>query len=200
MLAKVDLEHAYQNIPIHRDNRLLLAMRWRGKLYLDTVLPFGLRSAPKIFSAIADALGWILLRMGVTACIHYLDNFLVFGKPTSEQCQCNLELVLRICKFLGVPLKAQKMEGPSVVLNFLGILLDTVEMQMKLPTDKIEELKELIQKWERYHACKKRQLLSLIGKLAHAARVVKPGRIFLRHMIDAASKAIQYLLGGLLVS
>jgi len=32
LLAKVDLEHAYQNIPIHRDDRLLLAMRWRGKL------------------------------------------------------------------------------------------------------------------------------------------------------------------------
>jgi len=48
LLAKVDLEHAYRNIPIHRDDRLLLAMRWRGKLYLDTVLPFGLRSAPKI--------------------------------------------------------------------------------------------------------------------------------------------------------
>jgi len=51
LLAKVDLEHAYQNIPIHRDDRLLLAMRWRGKLYLDTVLPFGLRSAPKILQS-----------------------------------------------------------------------------------------------------------------------------------------------------
>jgi len=47
LLAKVDLEHAYQNIPIHRDDRLLLAMRWRRKLYWDTVLP-GLRSGPKI--------------------------------------------------------------------------------------------------------------------------------------------------------
>ena len=48
LLAKMVLEHAYRNIPIHQDDRLLLAMRWIGKLYLDTVLPFGLRSAPKI--------------------------------------------------------------------------------------------------------------------------------------------------------
>ena len=27
-----------------------------GNFYIDTVLPFGLRSAPKIFSVIADAL------------------------------------------------------------------------------------------------------------------------------------------------
>ena len=52
LLAKVDLEHAYRNIPIHQDDRLLLAMRWRGKLYLDTVLPFGLRSAPKILPSL----------------------------------------------------------------------------------------------------------------------------------------------------
>ena len=71
-LAKVDVEHADRNIPVHRDNRLLLAMRWRGKLYLDTVLPFGLRSAPKIFTAIADALEWILANSGVTACIYLL--------------------------------------------------------------------------------------------------------------------------------
>ena len=48
-LAKVDIEHAYRNILVHREDRLLLAMRWRERIYLDTVLPFGLRSAPNFF-------------------------------------------------------------------------------------------------------------------------------------------------------
>ena len=43
LLAKVDVEHAYRNIPIHADDRLLLGMQWNGGIYLDTVLPFGLR-------------------------------------------------------------------------------------------------------------------------------------------------------------
>ena len=77
-----------------------------------------------------------------------------------------------------------------MVLTFLGILLDTVAMQMRLPPEKLEELRVLILKWETYRCCRKRQLLSLIGKLAHAAKVVKPRRIFLRHiMIDTATKA-----------
>ena len=42
-LAKVDVEHAYRNIPIHVDDRLLLGMQWKGGIYIDTVLPFGLR-------------------------------------------------------------------------------------------------------------------------------------------------------------
>ena len=75
LLAKVDVEHAYRNIPVHPDDRILLAMRWNDKLYIDTVLPFGLRSAPMIFSAVADAVKWIAVESGVSSLMHYLDDF-----------------------------------------------------------------------------------------------------------------------------
>lgn len=55
LLAKVDVKSAYQNVPIHLHNRWLMGMLWEGSLYIDTALPFGLRSAPKIFTAVADA-------------------------------------------------------------------------------------------------------------------------------------------------
>ena len=64
LLAKIDIEHAYRNIPVHIDDRPLLGMEWNSTIFVDTVLPFGLRSAPKIFSSIADALEWILLKKG----------------------------------------------------------------------------------------------------------------------------------------
>ena len=51
LLAKVDIESAFRNIPVHPDDRHLLGMLWDNKLYIDTVLPFGLRSAPKIFNS-----------------------------------------------------------------------------------------------------------------------------------------------------
>ena len=60
MLAKIDIAHAYRNVPVHPEDRKLLGMQWQGKVYIDTALPFGLRSAPKIFTAISDALEWIL--------------------------------------------------------------------------------------------------------------------------------------------
>ena len=59
-LAKVDIRSAYCIIPVHPEDRWLLGMVWEGALYTDTVLPFGLRSAPKIFNAVADAVGWIV--------------------------------------------------------------------------------------------------------------------------------------------
>ena len=52
LLAKSDIKHAYRQVPIHPDDRLLLGMRWNGQLFCDATLPFGLRSAPIIFSAV----------------------------------------------------------------------------------------------------------------------------------------------------
>ena len=37
-------------------------MKWRDKFYVDLALPFGLRSAPKIFSRFADVLQHVLLK------------------------------------------------------------------------------------------------------------------------------------------
>lgn len=49
LLAKLDIRSAYRMIPVHPDDRSLLGMRWQGTVCLDAALPFGLRSAPKIF-------------------------------------------------------------------------------------------------------------------------------------------------------
>ena len=83
LLAKVDIESAYRLVPVHPDDRPLLAMQWKGGVYVDTMLPFGLRSAPKIFTAIADGLEWIARQNGVTRIEHYLDDFVILGPPES---------------------------------------------------------------------------------------------------------------------
>ena len=49
-LAKVDIAHAYRNVPVHPVNRQLLGMVWVDHLYIDTALPFGLRSALRFFA------------------------------------------------------------------------------------------------------------------------------------------------------
>ncbi len=52
LLAKCDLKSAYRNVPVHPHDRWLLGMLWDDQLFVDMVLPFGLRSAPKIFTAV----------------------------------------------------------------------------------------------------------------------------------------------------
>ena len=65
-LAKLDLHNAYRMVPVHPDDNGLLGVRWGEEVFIDTALPFGLRSAPKIFSAMSDALAWILQARGVS--------------------------------------------------------------------------------------------------------------------------------------
>ena len=37
-------------------------MSWRGHLYVDTIFPFGLWTAPKVFLEVADSLQGILIQ------------------------------------------------------------------------------------------------------------------------------------------
>ena len=60
LMAKVDMESAYCLIPVHPQDHPIHAMMWDGKVYIDPVLLFGLRSSPKIFNAVADVLNWLI--------------------------------------------------------------------------------------------------------------------------------------------
>ena len=81
-------------MPVHPEDRLLLGMVWDKGLYVDAVLPFGLRSAPKVFTALADALEWVIKREGVQKLFHYLDHFLIVAPPASRQCEEDLQKLL----------------------------------------------------------------------------------------------------------
>ena len=146
------------------------------------------RSPPKIFTAVADALQWIMAEEGVES-LHYLDDFILFGSPDSPECKRALEKALEICRRLGVPIAVHKTEGPVTVIVFLGIEIDTVEGMTRLPEEKLRRLQREIRVWRGRHVCTKRELLSLIGQLQHACCVVRAGRTFLRRMISLAKVA-----------
>ena len=107
---------------------------------MDGMLPFGLSSAPKIFSAVADTLEWCIGQRGVEHILHYLDDFLTIGPSTFSTCEESLQTLERVCAHLGVPLAPEKKEGPSTVLVFLGIVIDTVKGELRFPTDKRQRL------------------------------------------------------------
>ena len=184
LLAKVDIEAAYRLIPVHPQDRPLLAMQWQGKLYVDPMLPFGLRSAPKIFNAVADALNWHFRQSGISLILHYLDDFIIIAPPDSPQCALALAILKAECKRLGVPIAAHKTEGPSTLITFLGILIDTISGLLRLPADKLCRLQSLLREWGDRKACSRKELESLVGLLNHACKVVRSGRSFLRRMLD----------------
>ena len=188
LLAKIDIKSAFRLIPVHPADRHVLAMEWQGAIYSDTCLPFVLRSAPKLFSVLADLMEWILLIQGVTFLLHYLDDFLTKSQPGTTVCQRNLLLLIKICLVLGIPLAIEKVDGPAMVLEFLGIVLDTERMEACLPKDKLDRIRIAIQEWLNKRSATKREILSLVGVLQHAAKVVLPGRTFVSCLYAVAAK------------
>ena len=140
LLAKVDIESAYCLIPVHPQDRPLQAVQWNGNIYVDPMLPFGLRSAPKIFNAVADALNWHLQQAGIPLVCHYLDDFVIIGPPHSPQCAESLAILNQECE-MCIHMAAHKREGPSTCLPVLGIVMVG---ELRLPADKLERLQTLL--------------------------------------------------------
>ena len=116
LLAKVDIESASRLIPVHPDDRTLLGVQWQGRVYIDPMLPFGLRSAPKIFNAVADALQWYLRLKGIPHIEHYLDDFIIVATNDTALCQHYVDLLNGVCGELGVPIADHKRDGPTTCL------------------------------------------------------------------------------------
>ena len=106
----------------------------------DATLPFGLRSAPKIFTGLADALEWRLKYEGVETVFHYLDDFLIVSPPGSRRCGDDLHKLVTLFNRLRVPIAPEKLAGPSTVLTFLGVELDTRALIVRLPDEMLREL------------------------------------------------------------
>ncbi|KAL9964522.1 hypothetical protein ACROYT_G028176 [Oculina patagonica] len=190
LMAKLDLKHAFRLCPVSPMDRDLLGMHWQGKFYVDLRLPFGLRSSPFLFNRLADAFEWILKNnYAISALMHYLDDYFTVGRPLSPSCASQVQTMVKTADRLGIPLAPDKLEGPTTQLVFLGILIDSNLMECSLPPDKLSELLAELQAWSSCKKCIKRELLSLIGKLNFACRIIPAGRIFLRRLIDLSITA-----------
>ena len=175
-LVKLDLKDAYRMVPVHPANYHLLGIEWRGNTYVDRALPFGLHSAPKIFNAAADFIAWVLACQGVKCQLHYLDDFLLLATPNSQQGRDILAITLHT---FGIPVATHKTEGPTTILIFLGILIDTDNFELRLPAEKLTRLQQTIRQWVPRHTCTRQELESLLGHLSHATTVIPQGRTFL---------------------
>ena len=146
-------------------------MRFEAATYMDTILPFELRSAPKLFNAVADALEWVCPERGVSIVIHYLDDFFIIGSPLNAECINNLVSLHADFGDLRVPLAEHKMVGPSTSIVFLGVNLDLINLQLSLPDEKLKELKVLIPSWVGRKVTTTRDLKSLVRKLENTCKV-----------------------------
>ena len=189
-MAKTDIEAAFRLFPVHPEDWELLGMQWEGLYYYDKFIPFGLRSGPFLFNQLSVAVEWILSeKCAMSYVTHFLDDFLIIEPPNktgspSAACESSLRSMLLVFNALSIPISPGKTEGPSTCLEFLGIVLDSREMEARLPSEKVQRIKEELTLWKERKSATLVELQSLIGTLNFACRVIPPGRAFLQRIIN----------------
>ena len=186
-LCKVDIRDAFKLVPIHESLWPFHGVKWNNKYYFYTRLVFGSRSSPKIFDSLSEAVCWILQNnYGIQHVLHLLDDFLTIDAPDSVP-ERTMAILTLVFKQLGIPLSTHKTVGPTTVLEYLGIILDSCRMEAQLPSDKVLRISEILKSLMTKKTCTKQELLSLLGHLNFACRVIYPGRAFVSYLISLST-------------
>ena len=79
---------------------------------------------------------------GVTYIEQYLDDFITMGPSGTSVCQCNLDTKIKTCLDLGFSINPSKLVQPTTCLEFLGIILDTEKMEMRISDQRMDDILE----------------------------------------------------------
>ena len=186
-LAKSDIQNAFRLIPLHPSQYHLTGFQWDGYYYYDRCLPQGCASSCRIFERFSDAIKWILAKhCDASNVVKILDDFLFVS--SLRKCSTHLKTFQSLCQELGVPLAAHKTLGPSQTLTFVGIELDTIAMEARLPQEKLTKYTHDLREFIQHDKVTLDHLQSMVGKLQFATSVIRPGRAFLRRMYDLTKR------------
>ena len=115
--------------------------------------------------------------------VKILDDLLFIAKSKVE-CQRCLNVFLDLCREAGIPVAPHKTVGPCWCLIFLGVELDTADMQARLPIEKIEKYRKHVEEIQTRDKVTLRELQSVIGQLQYATCIMISSRTFLRCLIN----------------
>ena len=186
-MAKVDIQSAYRHIKLSEHSKRVTGLKWQfgsKTVYLrDTRLCFGSKLGPGIFHRISQAVRRMLVRRGLTATVVYLDDFFIKA-DTFEDCLAALNLLISLLRKLGFNINWKKVVDPTTRITFLGIEVDSIAMCLRLPDEKLVQVRQELSRFLLRKRASKKQLQSLAGKLNFCASVVYGGRVFSRRIIN----------------
>ncbi len=175
----IDLKDAYFHIQVVQRHRRFLRFAFGGKAYQYKVLPFGLALAPRTFTKCMDAALAPLPLQGIRV-LNYLDDWLILAH-TRELVSRHMDIVLSHIHSLGLRMNAKKsVLLPSQRTVFLGVRLDSVQMQARLAPARIPDLTACLARFKLGHHVSVGTCRRLLGLMAAASPVLPIGLLHMR--------------------
>ncbi len=180
-LVMADLKDVYLSVPIAEIHRKFLLFIWEEQHYEFQCLPFGLASAPRVFTKLLKPVMATLRRQGIR-CIIYIDDLLLLSQSRVELDSAT-RAVLGLLTYLGFVINwGKSVLEPQRRLHFLGFLVNSIDLTLTLPTDKLERIQKECQDTLRAPSILVRQLLRLIGRMIATVQAILPAPLHYRNL------------------
>lgn len=186
-MSTIDLANAYRSVMIRPSDRSYFGLAFDGQFYVDNCLCFGSRSAPFIFNRITDAVCRYMRDKGVL-CFNYLDDIICLSRDFDSGVNDQLDLI-KTLRYLGFYVAWKKICSPTKVCVYLGIEIDTENMCLRLPDDRIRRMKKELRFWLGRRKATEKQLQILLGHLSHCSRIIQGSNLYMHFLFQKLSEA-----------
>ncbi len=175
----IDLKDAYFHMQVVQRHGRFLRFAFGGKAYQYKVLPFGLALAPRTFTKCMDA-ALAPLRLQGIRVLNYLDDWLILAH-SRELVSRHRDIVLRHIHSLGLRMNAKKsVLLPSQRTLFLGVHLDSIQMQARLAPARISNFTACLARFKLGRHVSVGSCRRLLGLMAAASPVLPLGLLHMR--------------------
>ena len=162
LMFKIDLSRYFRQLPLDPGDYSLIGYIIGEDIYFDKVLPMGMRSAPYIAQRVTNAIAYIHRRLQ-WFILNYVDDFV--SAEMKEVVWQAYRAFKGLLERLKVEISQEKLVPPTTRLEFLGITFNSETMTMEISAEKMEDINKELSTWLTRTKAKRKEVVSLIGKL-----------------------------------
>ena len=184
LLFKRDLRGAFRQFSVDPGDLGLTGVSWEGKVYLDTRLAMGLRSAAYCCQSVTEIIAKLVNKKAHV--LVYLDDF--GGAEHAGRAHDAFKFLGECLDHCGLEESPDKAVAPTTNMDWLGVNFDTLDWTMALRPGKLLELLEWLPKLLRLKRVKKVLLQKVLGNLVWASAVIRAGVVFFNRLLVLVRK------------
>jgi len=194
-MIKIDIKDAYYSIPIDVCDQKYFKFEHKGNLYKYAVLPNGYSPGPRKFTKILKV-PLSLLRKEKIILAAYIDDLISFSNSYNE-CTLNMGRILEVFDDFGFIVHPEKSVFlPQQSMEYLGFILNTVDMTIQLTKAKKDNISTLCQKYLTVDTVSIRSVARLLGKMTSSFPGVQYGKLNYRALEREKIKALRVNKGN----
>jgi hypothetical protein len=186
-MSGIDISRAYSQLRVDPLDWPLQGINWDDKFYVATSIQFGSRWGAYASQSTHQAICELLKSEGVEAAV-YIDDYLLIHKSLLGA-QQGFGRAKELLTDLGIDQAIHKEQPPTQVIHWIGYIINTIQMTVSIPPEKIKEIIQMLCNWVTKQNASKHELQKVLGKLHYVSRCSHPARLFVGRMLNTLRAA-----------